>query len=381
MDVVSSIIETGVDKLVNLVKQRGRILLADAAKELGVSTTVVQEWVDFLEEEGLISVEYKLTKPYLVERKLTKKEVETKEKEFSSKKDVFVRKAEVTLSYLEKQADELKKVKGEFDKLKNELGLDLDTVKNELSDLEQYQQMKEELRMQVEEQRNEAALKIQELTKQVVNEQKRYLELVGEIKKEKEELGKEGAEARSIEENERILNKRLQELKDIIASMEKKIIGENTAVKNTELHIARLNELMEGISERVEEERKVIEPLVQKSKEQERKIMELQERILKKIADNEKSVSGAKDITKKFKVFFEKKLFAMNLIYKVNKDRDELEKGLMELIRKAKSFQLTMKKGDVGKEMLELEKKFGEVDKKKGLFEDELKKLVSIFTK
>ena len=80
MEIESSIIETGVDKLVNLIKERGRVALQDAAKELGVSTTVIQEWVDFLEEEGIISVEYKLTKPYLVDRKLTKKEVEAKAK-------------------------------------------------------------------------------------------------------------------------------------------------------------------------------------------------------------------------------------------------------------------------------------------------------------
>src|SRR3989338_5754464 len=106
MDLQGSVIETGVDKLVNLVKQRGRIALADAAIELGVSTTVIQEWVDFLEEEGIISVEYKLTKPFLVERKLTKKEVDEKAKEFSNKKDVFVRKAEVSLSFLKKEEDE-----------------------------------------------------------------------------------------------------------------------------------------------------------------------------------------------------------------------------------------------------------------------------------
>ena len=76
MELGSGIIETGVDKLVNIVRERGRIALADAAKELGVSTTVIQEWVEFLEEEGIISVEYKLTKPFLVERKLTKKEVD-----------------------------------------------------------------------------------------------------------------------------------------------------------------------------------------------------------------------------------------------------------------------------------------------------------------
>ena len=98
MNIENSVIETGVDKLVKIVKERGQVALADVAKELGVNSNVIQEWVDFLEEEGVISVEYRLTKPYLVDRKLTKKEVESKAKEFASKKEVFVRKAEVSLS-------------------------------------------------------------------------------------------------------------------------------------------------------------------------------------------------------------------------------------------------------------------------------------------
>src|SRR3989338_1865042 len=150
----SNLIETGVDRLVKIIKERGRIALADAAKELGVSTTVIHEWVDFLEEEGIISVEYKLTTPYLIDRKLTKKEVEEKAVEFAGKKEVFVRKAEVSLSFLEKQADELKKVKNEFDKLKSELGIELDTVRSEMQEMEKYQQLKTELQKKIEEQKN-----------------------------------------------------------------------------------------------------------------------------------------------------------------------------------------------------------------------------------
>ena len=53
MALAKSIIETGVDKLVNLVNTSGRISSLDAAKELGVSSAVIMEWADFLEEEGL----------------------------------------------------------------------------------------------------------------------------------------------------------------------------------------------------------------------------------------------------------------------------------------------------------------------------------------
>lgn len=381
MEIESSVIETGVDKLVNIVKERGRIALADAAKELGVSVTVIQEWVDFLEEEGIISVEYKLTKPYLVERKLTKKEVEAKAKEFEGKKDAFVRKAEVSLNFLEKQAEELKKVKTEFDILKNELGMELDGVREDLKELERYQQLKEELQKQVEEQKSEAKSRIEELTQAVLREQKRYQELVSDIKKEKEELSNERSYAKSLAESERILNQRLLQLKNMVSLMEKKVLEEDTSIKNSELHIERLVMLVDEIKRRVEEEKSVIEPLIEKSQEQERKVMELQEKIVKKIAEKQNNVSSASDIIKKVNNFFSKKLAVVNLVDKVNKDRDELERLLIELIKKAKSFQLAAKSGDVGRQMIDLEKKFGEVEQKKIQFESELKELTSFFKK
>lgn len=377
MEIASSVIETGVDKLVNLVKERGRIALQDAAKELGVSTTVIQEWVDFLEDEGIISVEYKLTKPYLVERKLTRKEVEAKAKEFTSKKEVFVRKAEVSLSFLEKQAGELKGIKGEFDRLKQELGMELDSVREDLRELERYQQLKEELQKQVEEQKNDAKLKIEELTREVAREQKRYEELIVNIKRERDELGKEKLEAQSIEESERILNKKLAELKGLIGLIEKKVADEDISIKNSEMHIDRLNMMIEEMRQRVEEEKSIIDPLIERSREQESKVLELQDKIARKIAQKQKNISNVKNITRKVNEFFQKKLAVVNLVDKVNKDRDELEKLLIELIKKAKSFQLSAKSGDVGNQMIDLEKKFNEVDRKKAQFETELKELSS----
>ncbi len=379
MDLEGSVIETGVDRLVKIVKERGRIALVDAAKELGVSITVIQEWADFLEEEGIISMDYKLTKPFLVERKLTKKEVEAKAKEFAGKKDVFVRKAEVSLSFLEKQAEELKKIKGEFDRLKSDLGLELDSVRKDLNELERYHQSKQELQKQIQEQKDDAKARIEELTKQIVREQQRYQELLVNIAKEKEDLAREKLEAKSIEESEKILDKKLAELKGMIILIEKKLSDEDMSIKNSESHIDRLSRIIEDVKQHVEEEKSVIEPLIEKGRQQERKVVDLQDQIIKKIAQNQKSASNVNEMVKKVNEFFEKKMFIANLVDKVNKDRDDLEKSLIELIKKAKSFQLTAKGSDIGKEMIELEKKFSEVDKKKNIFEEELKKLTSFF--
>src|SRR3989338_11633453 len=139
MGLADTIIETGVDKLVKLINSKGTVSSADAAKELGVSTTVIMEWADFLEEEGIISLEYKFTKPFLVARKLAKKDVQEKAKEFSGKREVFVRKAEVSLSFLEKESGKLKTLKDEFEKIKKGLGFDIDKIKDDLLELQKYE--------------------------------------------------------------------------------------------------------------------------------------------------------------------------------------------------------------------------------------------------
>lgn len=58
-------VKTGVDALLELLKQNEKIALADAAKSLQMPEKTVKLWVDFLVEEKLIGIEYKFTKPYI----------------------------------------------------------------------------------------------------------------------------------------------------------------------------------------------------------------------------------------------------------------------------------------------------------------------------
>ena len=58
-------VTTGVDALIQLVKDEDRIPLSAAAKKLGISEDTVQIWVDFLVEEKILGIEYKLTTPII----------------------------------------------------------------------------------------------------------------------------------------------------------------------------------------------------------------------------------------------------------------------------------------------------------------------------
>jgi len=58
-------IRTGVDDLLQLLKGVDKIPLTDAAKQLNISASLLQSWVDFLVEEEIIGIEYKFTKPII----------------------------------------------------------------------------------------------------------------------------------------------------------------------------------------------------------------------------------------------------------------------------------------------------------------------------
>ncbi len=59
------VVTTDVDRLIELLKKRREISVKEASEELGVSLETVEAWVGFLEEEGIVSLNYKFTTPFI----------------------------------------------------------------------------------------------------------------------------------------------------------------------------------------------------------------------------------------------------------------------------------------------------------------------------
>lgn len=71
------VIQTEVDKLINVLKTKKKVELKKLAEEIKVPEPTVQQWIDFLVEEKIVSVDYDFTKPIISiieEPKETKKE-------------------------------------------------------------------------------------------------------------------------------------------------------------------------------------------------------------------------------------------------------------------------------------------------------------------
>lgn len=66
---MENVVRTGVDDLVDYLKGKGKLPLFDVSAALNADPKIVQSWVDFLVEEGIVGIEYKFTNPfiYLVE--------------------------------------------------------------------------------------------------------------------------------------------------------------------------------------------------------------------------------------------------------------------------------------------------------------------------
>ena len=125
-----------------LLEKKSTISVADAAKELAVPKVVIDEWVEFLEERGVIQITYKFTTPYINKKELTKTELDKKTKEFTGKKEGFVRKIETAYKSIDNAGDVVAKIKEEFGGLSKELDKDVVRIKTELETLQKYEQLK-----------------------------------------------------------------------------------------------------------------------------------------------------------------------------------------------------------------------------------------------
>jgi chromosome segregation ATPase len=373
------VIETGVDRLVRLVNDKKSISTVDAAKELGVSPSVIEEWSDFLEEEGIISLDYKLAKTYLIERKLSKKEISKKEKEYHSSKEAFIRKVESAITSLEKESEGLEKIRLEFATIKKELGSDIDVVREELEELENYEKLKKSIDQQMIQQQEDFRKRIHELDKELSKERSKYQEILDDIDVEKVKLEEERTKSMSLKEQERLLLSKLDEFTDTIKKIKDIIQQEDKKISLTGEHIEYLEANALKIKSRITDEKKKLEPLIEQSKQSEKKIMDIQQNVLKKF---HKAPAGtvSKDLNhaKKFQAVFTRKNDVEKILNEIDSTRDVLKEDLNELIKKATAFNLTSNKSDVKGHVSDLEKKYKDVEKKRETFRSQIGKLLKI---
>ncbi len=108
------LITTGVDALVRLVKERQRIELEDASSVLNIPQETIEDWSRVLEEEGIIKIEYRLTRIYLVWVKPSEEEIAEEKQSFAEEKSSLEAEVEQFRQKAASDSRELEDLRGSF---------------------------------------------------------------------------------------------------------------------------------------------------------------------------------------------------------------------------------------------------------------------------
>ena len=111
------LISTGLDNLILLVKEKGRIELGQAAKELKIPIKTVEDWAHVLEEEGIVKLEYKLMQVFLIWQKPSQDYVEKKSKNLELRANSAKAGVEMLLSKVEEGGKNLDMIQKEISML------------------------------------------------------------------------------------------------------------------------------------------------------------------------------------------------------------------------------------------------------------------------
>jgi chromosome segregation ATPase len=334
--VESAIIKTGVDQLVTLIKEKKKVSTEEAAKELGVSVDTIEGWADFLEDECIISIETRFSKVYLVERKLSRSEIDKKLGEHKIQREGFIRKLKTIFQQMHTEGEEMKKFKQEFLKAKKDLGSELEDVQKEMEKINRYDEMKKA----IDEKRAAFEKRFEERLKEI---DKR----AGQEKKKYEAIEKE------IEESEKAVAKGK---------------GPKGAGKS-------LGKLKQGIKT----DKETILQLVEESKKKERELMAIEKGLIEVIKNDPSFKKLNKEkmglVQRKFKDFFSKKRKVEKLLGKIDRDKTVLEDEMCGLIKKSQAYDAMAKSGDFEGYMKQLQEEFKRVESKRNEFEKEINEL------
>ncbi|MFQ5474340.1 MAG: hypothetical protein ACE5DM_00755 [Candidatus Nanoarchaeia archaeon] len=122
------VIQTGVDKLVDLVKMRGEINIRQVTKELGVTRDVVEEWADFLESEKILFVDHRFTGTFLKDRTLSSEERKELIKDANRQGVILQREMRGAVEGIKRDEMEIRLVSKEFSDLHDYVKKNLEAV-------------------------------------------------------------------------------------------------------------------------------------------------------------------------------------------------------------------------------------------------------------
>ncbi len=127
------LITTGVDALVRLIKEKQRIELEDASSILNIPQETIEDWARVLEEEGILRIEYRLTRIFLVWVRPTEEEIAQEKESFYQEKASIEGEVGGIKGKIGAEAQEIEDLRQSFDKFYSKVYGRMDELEKMLS--------------------------------------------------------------------------------------------------------------------------------------------------------------------------------------------------------------------------------------------------------
>lgn len=380
-------ISTSVDKLVNLVNDHEKISFKQAAKKLAIPVSTVEEWAKVLDEEDILDIDYKLSNPVMIKKKLSKEQKKKELDEFKKSRQVFEKKIESATSYFDELDKKISYVTKIFKDMEGVMSSKLGSIDKELDELRKAEQEKEKLDEQIIDAKKRSLKKIQDieshLEKEKVDYTKTYSNVNKELEKDEEELKKNKTFLDKIKEEEKSLKKKLDDVHSLSKQIQDEIDTREKKIENAENHMLMVQKKHEFLKKELQEEHNSLKDMIEENESQEKIIRNLQKSVFEKMQESEKKITDkekeVKDLPNHFKSIIEHKNQIGDLINIISHEEIELKEEVKKLRQKAKDLEKSLGTPSFEKEMKELNKRIDEVTSKRLFFKDKIKKLIRIF--
>ncbi len=209
-------IQTGVDKLVMLLKTKRKVSVKEASKRLGVPEDVIKEWADFLENEGLIHADYSLTNEFLVFKGMTEDKKKEKTDEFVHRKENFLRRAQSISLALDVETETIQKIKNAFKKLELDVDFEVKDMQLNFDKIRRYEADERNLKKRIAEQYNSFIGKIMSIESKIKKQEEVFNRILEEIRQKSEVADREERKVNDILDEEYQLSLKLEKMRDSI---------------------------------------------------------------------------------------------------------------------------------------------------------------------
>ena len=137
------LINTGVDGLIRLIHKKGRIEMDEAARVLKISPQTIEGWAHVLEDEGVIAIDYQLTKVYLTWISGTQEEIAEKVEELQIKRNAAQEEIETRIAVAEGKGAELASMESQYREIYKSMEPRMAKIAEKLSSLKKFEKDKD----------------------------------------------------------------------------------------------------------------------------------------------------------------------------------------------------------------------------------------------